>query len=113
MDDDTLAVLATGVGKSAIYEPFDGTAARRPDFVVVSPLIALQRDQLAGLKTAVDVVAIASQLGGAPAAGDRKSLDQLSRPDRRPDFVFLAPGTTREPRRPPASGRASTGAPRC
>ena len=47
---DTLAVLATGVGKSAIYElagPLLGGSS-----VVVSPLIALQRDQLAGLNAA-------------------------------------------------------------
>ena len=44
---DVLAVMPTGYGKSAIYKV---AGARRPgSTVVVSPLIALQRDQVAGL----------------------------------------------------------------
>ena len=42
---DTLAVLATGSGKSAIYQLAGGLT------VVVSPLVALQRDQLRALTT--------------------------------------------------------------
>jgi ATP-dependent DNA helicase RecQ len=45
---DTLAVLATGSGKSAIYE-LAGHLLAGPT-VVISPLIALQRDQLAALE---------------------------------------------------------------
>jgi ATP-dependent DNA helicase RecQ len=42
---DTLAVLPTGSGKSAIYQV--GGLVRGGLTVVVSPLIALQRDQAA------------------------------------------------------------------
>src|SRR5438874_12808160 len=47
---DVLAVLPTGGGKSAIYE-LAGLLRDGPT-VVVSPLIALQDDQLAHLRTA-------------------------------------------------------------
>ena len=47
---DVLAVLPTGGGKSAIYE-LAGLVRTGPT-VVVSPLIALQDDQLAHLRTA-------------------------------------------------------------
>src|SRR5881409_3198858 len=47
---DVLAVLPTGGGKSAIYE-LAGLLRGRPT-VVVSPLIALQDDQLAHLQAA-------------------------------------------------------------
>ena len=43
-----LAVLPTGYGKSAIYKVV--AAARPGPTVVVSPLIALQRDQVVGLE---------------------------------------------------------------
>ena len=49
---DVLVVWATGAGKSAVYQV---TAALRPGVtVVVSPLIALQEDQLSGLGDAPD-----------------------------------------------------------
>src|SRR6185437_16276849 len=47
---DVLAVLPTGGGKSAIYE-LAGMLLAGPT-VVVSPLIALQEDQLAHLRAA-------------------------------------------------------------
>src|ERR1700759_2384795 len=49
-DRDVLAVLPTGAGKSAIYE-LAGLVRQGPT-VVVSPLIALQDDQLAHLRSA-------------------------------------------------------------
>jgi len=58
--DDVLAVLPTGSGKSAIYQV---PALLLPGpTVVVSPLIALQRDQMTGLHavTRADAVAINS-----------------------------------------------------
>src|SRR5829696_9790471 len=45
---DTLALLPTGGGKSAIYQ-LAGVSIDGPS-VVVSPLIALQQDQLASLE---------------------------------------------------------------
>jgi ATP-dependent DNA helicase RecQ len=47
---DVLAVLATGYGKSAVYQV--AAELRGGLTVVVSPLIALQEDQLAGLRNA-------------------------------------------------------------
>jgi ATP-dependent DNA helicase RecQ len=83
-----LAVLATGVGKSAIYE-LAGPLLGGPT-VVVSPLIALQRDQLTRLEAAGDMVAVAVN-SEETSRRRQQLLDQLSSTDRRPDFVFLAP----------------------
>jgi superfamily II DNA helicase RecQ len=47
---DTLAVMPTGSGKSAIYQ-LAGSLVPGPT-VVISPLIGLQQDQLDGLRTA-------------------------------------------------------------
>ncbi len=93
-DRDVLAVLPTGGGKSAIYE-LAGMLRDGPT-VVVSPLIALQDDQLAHLRAA-DLPAIvlnSQQSAGARAA----ALVASCRPDT---FVFLSPeqlanGETRE-----------------
>src|SRR5918997_2489361 len=54
---DTLAVMSTGYGKSAIYQ-IAGLLIPGPT-VVVSPLIALQRDQIEDLQE--------DQVGGAAA----------------------------------------------
>ena len=53
---DTLAVLATGGGKSAIYA-LAGHLLQGPT-LVISPLIALQHDQLAALQGRASAVAI-------------------------------------------------------
>ncbi len=84
---DTLAVLATGTGKSAIYE-LSGHLLAGPT-VVISPLIALQRDQLAALETRGHVVAVAVN-STETSRQRREILDRLAG-DGRPDFVFLAP----------------------
>ena len=81
---DVLAVMATGSGKSAIYQVpgvlLDGVT------LVVSPLIALQRDQISGLAAtkAPDAVAINSLL-----ASDEN--DRVREAVRRPGHV--EPGT--------------------
>ena len=49
---DALAIMATGYGKSAIYQ-LAGLAIDGPT-VVISPLIALQRDQVAHLQADAD-----------------------------------------------------------
>jgi ATP-dependent DNA helicase RecQ len=83
---DTLAVLPTGSGKSAIYQ-VAGLLLPGPT-VVVSPLIALQRDQLVGLlrTNAPDAVAINS----AQPAGEREEAWQALRAGGA-EFVFLTP----------------------
>jgi len=81
---DVLAVLPTGGGKSAIYE-LAGMLGTGPT-VVVSPLIALQDDQLAHLRAAglQAVVVNSQQAAGKRAAALLASCDSDT-------FVFLAP----------------------
>jgi ATP-dependent DNA helicase RecQ len=83
---DTLVVMPTGAGKSAIYQVpallLDGPT------LVVSPLIALQRDQVAGLRRtdAPGAVAVNS------AQGERRSeaaLDAVVAGHA--EFLFLSP----------------------
>ena len=81
---DVLAVLPTGGGKSAIYE-LAGLLRHGPT-VVVSPLIALQDDQLAHLRAAglSAIVLNSVQSAGARAAALLASCDSGT-------FVFLSP----------------------
>ncbi|MCW2779010.1 MAG: ATP-dependent helicase, RecQ family, partial [Frankiales bacterium] len=90
---DTLVVMPTGSGKSAVYQVpallLDGPT------VVVSPLIALQRDQVASLAGNADT-------GGAVAANstlsksDRdEAFDRLQHGDV--EFFFLAPEQLSKP----------------
>ena len=81
---DVLAVLPTGGGKSAIYE-LAGMLRAGPT-VVVSPLIALQDDQLAHLQAAglPAIVLNSQQSAGARAAALLASCDPGT-------FVFLSP----------------------
>jgi ATP-dependent DNA helicase RecQ len=81
---DALAVLPTGGGKSAIYE-LAGMLREGPT-VVVSPLIALQDDQLAHLHAAGlhAVVLNSQQSAGAHAAALLASCDSST-------FIFLSP----------------------
>src|SRR6187200_2858997 len=81
---DVLAVLPTGGGKSAIYE-LAGLLRDGPT-VVVSPLIALQDDQLAHLRAA-DLSAIV--LNSHQSAREHAAaLEASCRPET---FVFLSP----------------------
>jgi ATP-dependent DNA helicase RecQ len=81
---DVLAVLPTGGGKSAIYE-LAGLLRAGPT-VVVSPLIALQDDQLAHLRAAglPAIVLNSQQSAGARAAALLASCDSGT-------FVFVSP----------------------
>ncbi|AJP05980.1 ATP-dependent DNA helicase RecQ [Streptomyces cyaneogriseus subsp. noncyanogenus] len=84
---DTLVVMPTGSGKSAVYQ-VPGVLLSGP-VVVVSPLLALQRDQIAGLPEgarAPGAVAVNSALGAAETAS---AWDALDRGDVR--FVYLSP----------------------
>jgi len=91
---DVLAVLPTGGGKSAIYELAGMLRADRT--VVISPLIALQDDQLAHLRAAGlrAVVVNSQQAAGSRSAALLASCDRTrlcsSRPSR--------PGQHRDPR---------------
>lgn len=85
---DALVVMATGSGKSAIYQ-LAGLRLDGPT-VVVSPLIALQQDQVAGLREATGdddlAVTLNSQMG---RKARRAALDGLG--DGRARFVLLSP----------------------
>lgn len=88
---DTLAVMPTGAGKSAIFalsgSLLNGTT------IVISPLLALQRDQVAALGEGgmFDAVAINS---ASPARDRQQLLDAVSAPDTAGGpsrVIFLAP----------------------
>jgi ATP-dependent DNA helicase RecQ len=99
---DVLAVLPTGGGKSAIYE-LAGMLRDGPT-VVVSPLIALQDDQLAHLRAAGlrAVVLNSQQSPGARAAALLASCDSGT-------FVFLSPEQLANPEAREALRRARPG----
>ena len=88
---DTLAVLPTGSGKSAIYQV--GGLALGGLTVVVSPLIALQRDQHQALATRRrgngNPVRVATLNSAQKVAERRASLTRLGAGEL--DFVMLGP----------------------
>lgn len=83
---DTLAVLASGAGKSAIYQIaallIDGPT------IVISPLIALQQDQSEAIERHLpgEAAPLNSRLG---AAARRRTLRRLE--EGEVEFLFLAP----------------------
>jgi ATP-dependent DNA helicase RecQ len=83
---DTLAVMSTGYGKSAIYQI---AALMIPGpTVVVSPLIALQRDQIGELERA-GAGGAAGVNSTIPASERDEALSQLG--DDELEFLFLSP----------------------
>ena len=83
---DTLVVMPTGFGKSAIYQ-IAGLLVPGPT-VVVSPLIALQRDQSEAIEELgiADAGEVNSAVG---AAESREAMDELEEGSL--EFVFMAP----------------------
>lgn len=83
---DVLAVLPTGSGKSAIYQVPDVLLAGAT--LVVSPLIALQQDQIAGLADtrAPDAVAIHSQQRSAETEDNWEAMRS-----HEADYLFVSP----------------------
>jgi ATP-dependent DNA helicase RecQ len=83
---DVLAVMPTGSGKSAIYAI--AGVLRRGTTVVVSPLLALQRDQVENLEELE--LGGAAELNSALRAAERRdTLESLA--DDELEFVLLAP----------------------
>ncbi|WP_217238519.1 ATP-dependent DNA helicase RecQ [Streptomyces sp. AC555_RSS877] len=85
--EDTLVVMPTGSGKSAVYQ-VPALMLSGP-VVVVSPLLALQRDQIAGLPDgdrAPGAVAVNSDLG---AARTEAAWEAVRRGDA--GFMYLSP----------------------
>ncbi|HET8615280.1 MAG TPA: RecQ family ATP-dependent DNA helicase [Actinomycetales bacterium] len=83
---DALVVMPTGAGKSAVYQ-VAGLLLDGPT-VVVSPLIALQRDQLAGLarSDAPDAVAVNSAQRTSATEDAWEAIDAGEA-----EFLFLSP----------------------
>ncbi|MGW7265157.1 RecQ family ATP-dependent DNA helicase [Streptomyces sp. NPDC054842] len=84
---DTLVVMPTGAGKSAVYQL--PAALLDGPVVVVSPLLALQRDQIAGLPDgdgSPGAVAVNSDLG---AAATEAAWESVARGEAR--LLYLSP----------------------
>jgi ATP-dependent DNA helicase RecQ len=82
---DCLAVLPSGAGKSAIYQI--AAVALGGPAVVVSPLLALQRDQAEGLRARGLIAVTVNTLSGPAGRNDADEL--LS--GGRTGFIFLGP----------------------
>src|SRR5947208_5057426 len=83
---DTLAVMSTGYGKSAIYQ-IAALLIPGPT-VVVSPLIALQRDQVEDLEHE-DAGGAAAVSSFVAAGARREALEELAEGEL--EFLFLSP----------------------
>ena len=83
---DTLTVLPTGSGKSAIYQ----IAAMLMDgpCVIVSPLIALQRDQVAAIRE-LNIAGVAAANSHVGIIARRAAFEGLKNGDVK--FLFVAP----------------------
>ncbi|MCV2490079.1 ATP-dependent DNA helicase [Geodermatophilus sp. YIM 151500] len=90
---DTLAVLPSGAGKSAVYQ-VAGQLLDGP-VLVVSPLIALQRDQVERLAEIPEAGRAAMLNSGLSAGDQRDALDGLREGTVR--FLFLAPEQLTKP----------------
>ncbi len=93
---DTLTVLPTGAGKSAIYQV---PAPLLPGpTVVISPLLALQQDQIASLTARRQKSLVAVRLSSAEGKAERaEALQALRAGDA--EFVFLTPEQFADPDR--------------
>lgn len=84
---DTLVVFPTGAGKSAVYQlaglELGGVT------VVVSPLIALQRDQVASIDAAPDAPSAVALNSRSSARAEREAWAVIESGE--PAYVFLAP----------------------
>jgi ATP-dependent DNA helicase RecQ len=88
---DTLAVMPTGSGKSAIYQ-IAGTLLDGPT-LVVSPLIALQKDQVDSLNESGEAEAVAVN-STQRAAETREAFEAIE--EGKGKFLFLAPEQLRK-----------------
>ncbi len=84
---DTLVVFPTGAGKSAVYQiagcELGGTT------VVISPLLALQRDQIDSIDAAPDAPAAVALNSRTSAAAKKAAWAAIEGPDA--VYAFLAP----------------------
>ena len=85
---DTLAVMSTGSGKSAIYQ-IAGLLLPGPT-IVVSPLIALQEDQLDSVEERGDARLHAATLNSTLSESEREAVF-AALGERALEFLLLAP----------------------
>jgi ATP-dependent DNA helicase RecQ len=90
---DTLAVMSTGYGKSAIYQ-LAGEILGKPT-IVVSPLIALQRDQVEAIEDRIGDGEAAELNSTVSAKKRRELIEALERGEH--EFVLLAPEQLAKP----------------
>lgn len=84
---DTLVVMPTGSGKSAVYQ-VPGMLLSGP-VVVVSPLLALQRDQIAGLPEGDRAPGAVAVNSARTAADTEAAWEAVERGEAR--FLYLSP----------------------
>ena len=93
---DALVVLPTGGGKSAVYQ-LPGALLKRPT-IVISPLLALQQDQIAGLNARGDAQLAAVRISSVETPNQqRAALDALRAGAAR--FLFIPPEQLANPER--------------
>jgi ATP-dependent DNA helicase RecQ len=90
---DTLAVMSTGYGKSAIYQ-LAGELLDKPT-IVVSPLIALQRDQVEAIEAHIGSEEAAELNSTVSPKKRRELIEALERGEH--EFVLLAPEQLAKP----------------
>jgi hypothetical protein len=93
---DALAVLPTGGGKSAIYQ-VPATLLAGPT-IVISPLLALQQDQIAGLNGRGDVRLTAVRVSSAETPNQQRAALQALR-EGTARFLFITPEQLGNPER--------------
>ncbi len=91
---DTLVVMPTGSGKSMIYQSA-GSLLAGPT-VIVSPLIALQRDQVEAIEEQ-DIGGAAQVNSAMHAAETREAFEEFKEGEL--EFLFLAPSSSAMKRR--------------
>jgi ATP-dependent DNA helicase RecQ len=93
---DVLVVLPTGAGKSGIYQ-VPATLLDGPT-LVVSPLLALQHDQITGLRDRGDGALAAVRLSSADRAGERAAALRALHGGH-VEYVFVTPEQLADPAR--------------
>jgi ATP-dependent DNA helicase RecQ len=93
---DTLVVLPTGAGKSAIYQ-IPAVLLPGPT-VVISPLLALQQDQIAALNERGDPAVRAVRVSSAETPNQQREAIREIR-EGRAEFLFITPEQLSDPDR--------------
>ena len=93
---DALVVLPTGAGKSAIYQ-IPAVLLPGPT-VVISPLLALQQDQIAALNDLGDAKVRAVRVSSAETAAQKRDAFDLLRSGEA-EFLFITPEQLSDPER--------------